>query len=173
MSRINVCLFVIKYLSWMCHELSKARSYHFVPAFWNLSKGGPEIVEGCDSCSMPQFCTIIVLAFISGVELFDYVSWGGGIKPSGRHDPASAVKPIISFFIFPKMSQTYSKLDRGIWAKPSNAWVFLTMTMKNDAVSLQKALIFVFMQKIVIIPHFFWNTTKMFQTGYFWYFGHT
>ena len=76
----NVCFFGINYLSQRCHELSKARFYNFVPAFQKLSKGGTEIVQACDSCRMPGFCGSIVLAFILGVELVDYVvDWGGGI----------------------------------------------------------------------------------------------
>ena len=47
--------------------------YNFVPAFRKLSKGGTEIVHTCVSCRIPGFCTSIVFAFISGVELFDYV----------------------------------------------------------------------------------------------------
>ena len=43
-----------------------------------LSKGGKEIVQACDFCFMPGFCASIVLAFISGVELFYYVVDGGG-----------------------------------------------------------------------------------------------
>ena len=74
-----------------------------------MSKGGTEIDQACDSCRMPGFCAIIVLAFTWGVKLFDYAvdggkeggdlrgpgwrekaKWGiwpqdGGIKPSGRH----------------------------------------------------------------------------------------
>ena len=53
--------------------MSQARRYNFVAAIQKLSKGGTEIVQACDSCCMPGFCASIVLAFILGVELFDYV----------------------------------------------------------------------------------------------------
>ena len=78
MSRVNiVCSSVINYLSWKWHELSKARWYNFVPAFWKLANGGgTEIVQACDSCCVPGFYASIVLAFISEAELFDYM---GGI----------------------------------------------------------------------------------------------
>ena len=57
--------------------------YNFVPAFRKLSKGGTEIVHTCVSCRIPGFCTSIVFAFISGVELFDYVvDEEGGIRES-------------------------------------------------------------------------------------------
>ena len=61
---------MINYLSWRCHNLSKARWYNFIPVFWKLSKGGTEVAEACDSCCIPGFCASIVLAFILGVELF-------------------------------------------------------------------------------------------------------
>ena len=82
------------------------------PAFQKLSKGGTEIFQACGSCCMPGVCASIVLAFISGVELFDYVVDGGGgsartwlrgeiqmedmasrggIKPSGCHEYISFV----------------------------------------------------------------------------------
>ena len=64
MSRVNdVCVFVINYLLQRFHKQSKARWCSFVPAFQKLSKGGTEI----------DLHASIVLAFISGVELFDYV----------------------------------------------------------------------------------------------------
>ena len=43
-----------------------------------------QIVQDCDNCGMPGFCASIVLFFILGVELFDYVV-DGGIKRSGYH----------------------------------------------------------------------------------------
>ena len=78
MSRVNnVCLFVFNYLPQRYYELSKARFYNFVPAFRKLPKGGTEIVQACDSYHMSWFCASVVLAFISGVGLFDYVlDWG-------------------------------------------------------------------------------------------------
>ena len=35
----------------------------------SFSKGGIEIVQACDGCCMPEFCTSIVLAFILGAWL--------------------------------------------------------------------------------------------------------
>ena len=60
--------------------------WHLCFSFFKLSKGGTEIVQACDNCFMPGFCRRIVLAFISGVELFDYRGYdlmNGGIKLSG------------------------------------------------------------------------------------------
>ena len=42
-----------------------------------MSKGGIEILQACESCGMPGFCASIVIAFILGVEFFDYVVDGG------------------------------------------------------------------------------------------------
>ena len=94
----NVCLFVINYSAQRCHKLSKAyhtfsvsstpltrvgqRFFNFVPAFQKLSKGGTEIVQACDSCRVPGFCASIALAFILGVELFDYVVDGRNLRES-------------------------------------------------------------------------------------------
>ena len=50
----------------LCSSFSKA-----------VTEGGTEIVQACDSCRMPGLCASIVLAFISGVELFNYVVDGG------------------------------------------------------------------------------------------------
>ena len=68
------------------------RFYNFVPAFQKLSKGGIEIVQACDSCRVPGLCASIALAFILGVELFDYVvdgriceSLAGGGEPNGGY----------------------------------------------------------------------------------------
>ena len=51
-------------------------------SFLKADKSGTEIDQACNSCCIPGFCASIVLAFISGVELFDYVvdgRGGGGI----------------------------------------------------------------------------------------------
>ena len=90
----NVCLFVRNYLAQRFHKLSECyhmfsvsllltrvgqRFYNFVPAFQKLPKGGTEVVQACDSCCVPGLCASIALAFISGVELFDYVVDGGNL----------------------------------------------------------------------------------------------
>ena len=77
----NLRLFVIKYLSQRCHQLSKARFNNFVPAFQKLSKGGTEIVQARDSCRMPGFCASIVFAFSLGVELRGRL--GGSLRELG------------------------------------------------------------------------------------------
>ena len=67
--------------------------YNFVPAFQKLPKGSTQIVQACDSCHAPGFGASMALAFILGVELFDYVVDGGiceslaevGEKPNGRY----------------------------------------------------------------------------------------
>ena len=46
--------------------------------FLKAVKGGTETVQTCESYCMPGVCAGIVLAFISGVELFDYIVHGGG-----------------------------------------------------------------------------------------------
>ena len=56
-------------------------------SFLKADKSGPEIDQACNSCCIPGFCASIVLAFISGVELFDYVvdgrGGGGGLREPG------------------------------------------------------------------------------------------
>ena len=47
-------------------------------SFLKADKSGTEIDQACNSCCIPGFCASIVLAFISGVELFDYVVDGRG-----------------------------------------------------------------------------------------------
>ena len=41
-------------------------------------EGVTKIVQACESCCMPGFCASIVLVFISGVKLFDYIINRGG-----------------------------------------------------------------------------------------------
>ena len=41
-------------------------------------EGATKIVQACESCCMPGFYASIVLVFISGVKLFDYIINGGG-----------------------------------------------------------------------------------------------
>ena len=41
-------------------------------------EGVTKIVQACESCCMPGFCASIVLDFISGVKLFDYIINRGG-----------------------------------------------------------------------------------------------
>ena len=86
---------MINYMAQRCHELLNAyhtffvtsspltrvaqKFYNFVPAFQKLSKGGTEIVQACHSCRMVGFCASTALAFVLGVELFDYVGMGRGV----------------------------------------------------------------------------------------------
>ena len=90
----NLCLFVINYLAYRYHKMSKAshtfsgspspltrigqRFYNFAPAFQKLSKGGTEIIQARDSCRVPGFCASNSLAFTLWVESFDYVVDGEG-----------------------------------------------------------------------------------------------
>ena len=55
-----------------------------------LLKGGSETVRACESCRVPGFCALIVLAFILGVELFDYMVDGGTVGLGGGGDSARA-----------------------------------------------------------------------------------
>ena len=41
--------------------------------------------------------------------------------------------------------------DFALWV----LWEYLAMTSKSDATSLQKTLMFIFMQKIIFIPHLY------------------
>ena len=60
-------------------------------SFLKADKSGTEIVQACNSCCIPGFCASIVHAFISGVELFDYVVDGRGDlrKPGLERKPNS------------------------------------------------------------------------------------
>ena len=51
-------------------------------SFLRLAKGGTEIEQACGNCRIPGFCESIVLAFIWGVELFDYVVDGENLRES-------------------------------------------------------------------------------------------
>ena len=58
------------------------------PAFQKLWKDGTETIQACDSCFTPGLCASIVIAFILGVDLFDYVTDGRySLKMDGKSNP--------------------------------------------------------------------------------------